>query len=154
MALTTEQFVTACWPTNEILFTTRYNTATQPAWDDYPPLTIQDTSLDTPSTSKQSAPKRVRNRSGRKATSNRKTHNEIEKKYRDSVSDALNGLKGVVPQVSSAKIGAEISSAQMTKVGILTSATSYIKQLEQERDLLLQENNVLRDIMLQNDWRE
>ncbi|KIW03922.1 uncharacterized protein PV09_04763 [Verruconis gallopava] len=93
-----------------------------------------------------SPPAKTPRRRGRRPSSRRrKSHNEIEQKYRNTVNTAIQNLQSAIPQLSLPG-GAETNHRpQLTKATVLISATMYIKQLEQERDKLLEMNKIFRD---------
>ncbi|KAF1851381.1 uncharacterized protein K460DRAFT_271438 [Cucurbitaria berberidis CBS 394.84] len=78
-------------------------------------------------------------------------HNQVERKYRESLNTQLDSLRRVVPslqQNSRACDGADIedlpTTSKPSKAVILASATAYIKQQEKEKKSLADENQLLR----------
>jgi hypothetical protein len=86
--------------------------------------------------------------------SRRQPHNEIEKKYRESINTHLEALKDSIPafQVSNGnqcmhgKVDIEDLAAapKPSKSIILASAVAHIKKVEKEKRQLEQERNLLR----------
>ncbi|CAG5138425.1 uncharacterized protein ALTATR162_LOCUS356 [Alternaria atra] len=78
-------------------------------------------------------------------------HNQVERKYRESLNTQLDSLKRVVPslqQNNRACDGADIEDlptpSKPSKAVILASATAYIKQMEKDKKSLADENQLLR----------
>ncbi|KAF2435925.1 hypothetical protein EJ08DRAFT_645594 [Tothia fuscella] len=78
-------------------------------------------------------------------------HNEVERKYRDSVNNQMECLQRVVPVLQpTSRIcdGADIEDlpvpSKPSKAVILASATSYIKQLEREKKEQKEQNELLQ----------
>ncbi|KAI8933822.1 hypothetical protein NX059_009524 [Plenodomus lindquistii] len=78
-------------------------------------------------------------------------HNQVERKYRESLNTQLESLRRVVPalqQDSRACDGADIEDlptpSKPSKAVILASATAYIKQQEKDKKSLADENQLLR----------
>ncbi|KAF2033063.1 hypothetical protein EK21DRAFT_109197 [Setomelanomma holmii] len=78
-------------------------------------------------------------------------HNQVERKYRESLNTQLESLKRVVPslQQNAANCdGADIEDlptpSKPSKAVILASATAYIKQQEKDKKQLADENQLLR----------
>lgn len=78
-------------------------------------------------------------------------HNQVERKYRESLNTQLDSLRRVVPalqQDARACDGADIEDlpapSKPSKAVILASATAYIKQQEKEKKSLAEENQLLR----------
>ncbi|KAH9863707.1 hypothetical protein J1614_009639 [Plenodomus biglobosus] len=79
-------------------------------------------------------------------------HNQVERKYRESLNTQLDSLRRVVPalqqQESRPCDGADIEDlpapSKPSKAVILASATAYIKQQEKEKKSLADENQLLR----------
>ncbi|KAF2853533.1 hypothetical protein T440DRAFT_389937 [Plenodomus tracheiphilus IPT5] len=78
-------------------------------------------------------------------------HNQVERKYRESLNTQLDSLRRVVPALQQdlrACDGADIEDlptpSKPSKAVILASATAYIKQQEKEKKSLADENQVLR----------
>ncbi|EMD86924.1 hypothetical protein COCC4DRAFT_141539 [Bipolaris maydis ATCC 48331] len=78
-------------------------------------------------------------------------HNQVERKYRESLNTQLDSLKRVVPSLQqnpracdSADIEDLPAPSKPSKAVILASATAYIKQMEREKKSLADENQLLR----------
>lgn len=78
-------------------------------------------------------------------------HNQVERKYRESLNTQLESLKRVVPSLQSdprACDSADIEDlptpSKPSKAVILASATAYIKQMEKDKKSLADENQLLR----------
>ncbi|KAF2637325.1 hypothetical protein P280DRAFT_492253 [Massarina eburnea CBS 473.64] len=77
-------------------------------------------------------------------------HNQVERKYRESLNTQLESLRRVVPslQQNRACDGADIEDlpapSKPSKAVILASATAHIKQIEKERKSLHDENQLLK----------
>ncbi|KAF1955179.1 hypothetical protein CC80DRAFT_88930 [Byssothecium circinans] len=77
-------------------------------------------------------------------------HNQVERKYRESLNTQLESLRRVVPslQQNRACDGADIEDlpapSKPSKAVILASATAHIKQIEKERKSLQDENQLLK----------
>lgn len=78
-------------------------------------------------------------------------HNQVERKYRESLNTQLESLRKVVPslqQNQGACDGADIEDlptpSKPSKAVILASATAYIKQQEKDKKSLSDENHLLR----------
>ncbi|KAF2101020.1 hypothetical protein NA57DRAFT_55086 [Rhizodiscina lignyota] len=89
----------------------------------------------------------------------RMPHNQVERKYRESINAQLEGLRRVIPSLqqppsdtcNGAADRADIEDLpnpalnKPSKAVILSSATSYIKQLERERQKEKSENDKLKE---------
>lgn len=78
-------------------------------------------------------------------------HNQVERKYRESLNTQLESLRRVVPSLQQNQRGcdgADIEDlptpSKPSKAVILASATSYIKQMEKDKKSLADENQLLR----------
>ena len=78
-------------------------------------------------------------------------HNQVERKYRESLNTQLESLRKAVPELSRPPQicdGADIEDlptpSKPSKAVILASATSYIKQMEKEKRSLVEENRQLK----------
>jgi hypothetical protein len=77
-------------------------------------------------------------------------HNQVERKYRESLNTQLESLRRVVPslQQNRASDGADIEDlpapSKPSKAVILASATAHIKHVEKERKRLQEENQLLK----------
>jgi hypothetical protein len=78
-------------------------------------------------------------------------HNEVERKYRDSVNNQMDCLRRVVPVLQpTPRIcdGADMEDlpapSKPSKAAILASATAYIKQLEREKKEQKEQNEMLQ----------
>lgn len=81
-------------------------------------------------------------------------HNQVERKYRESLNTQLESLRRVVPvlqQNQRSSDGADIEDlptpSKPSKAVILASATAYIKQMEKDKKNLADENQLLRTRM-------
>jgi hypothetical protein len=88
---------------------------------------------------------------GKPKSRRRLPHNQVERKYRESLNTQLDSLKRVVPSLQqnpracdSADIEDLPAPSKPSKAVILASATAYIKQMEKERKSLADENQMLR----------
>ncbi|KAF2820706.1 hypothetical protein CC86DRAFT_117004 [Ophiobolus disseminans] len=78
-------------------------------------------------------------------------HNQVERKYRESLNTQLESLRKVVPSLQQSQgvcDGADIedlpTASKPSKAVILASATAYIKQQEKDRKSLEDENHLLK----------
>lgn len=78
-------------------------------------------------------------------------HNQVERKYRESLNTQLDSLRRVVPSLQqnaracdSADIEDLPTPSKPSKAVILASATAYIKQMEKDKRTLADENQLLR----------
>jgi hypothetical protein len=78
-------------------------------------------------------------------------HNQVERKYRESLNTQLESLRRVVPSLQqnqgscdSADIEDLPAPSKPSKAVILASATAYIKQQEKDKKSLADENHLLR----------
>ncbi|KAF2656903.1 hypothetical protein K491DRAFT_677687 [Lophiostoma macrostomum CBS 122681] len=81
-------------------------------------------------------------------------HNQVERKYRESLNTQLESLRRVVPALQQNQggcDGADIEDlptpSKPSKAVILASATAYIKQVEKDKKSLAEENQLLRTRM-------
>lgn len=88
---------------------------------------------------------------GKPKSRRRLPHNQVERKYRESLNTQLDSLKRVVPSLQqnpracdSADIEDLPAPSKPSKAVILASATAYIKQMEREKKSLADENQLLR----------
>ncbi|KAF2868711.1 hypothetical protein BDV95DRAFT_597038 [Massariosphaeria phaeospora] len=84
-------------------------------------------------------------------SSRRLPHNQVERKYRESLNTQLESLRRVVPALQKNQgpcDGADIEDlpapSKPSKAVILASATAYIKQMEKERKRVADENALLK----------
>jgi hypothetical protein len=91
------------------------------------------------------------NDDGKPKSRRRLPHNQVERKYRESLNTQLDSLKRVVPSLQQgqrAYDGADIEDlptpSKPSKAIILASATAYIKQMEKDKKSLADENQLLR----------
>lgn len=107
----------------------------------------------TPSASTASTPAKVSKKRGRPpCPAQRKTHNEIEARYRGTINAAIKALQQVVPQMTTPD-GTTIDEGKrpiMSKAAVMIGAASYIKHLEEEHRRLMEENKFLRTTILEN----
>ncbi|ORY16533.1 hypothetical protein BCR34DRAFT_450966, partial [Clohesyomyces aquaticus] len=78
-------------------------------------------------------------------------HNQVERKYRESLNTQLDSLRRVVPALhqnqracDSADIEDLPTPSKPSKAVVLASATAYIKQMEKDKKSLAEENQLLR----------
>lgn len=78
-------------------------------------------------------------------------HNQVERKYRESLNTQLDSLKRVVPSLQQNPRGCDSADiedlptpSKPSKAVILASATAYIKQMEKDKKSLADENQLLR----------
>ncbi|CAI6339497.1 unnamed protein product [Periconia digitata] len=113
----------------------RFSTKTTPDSND-----IKSESEDSPQAPLDDKPKPRR----------RLPHNQVERKYRESLNTQLESLRRVVPslQQNRACDGADIEDlpapSKPSKAVILASATAHIKQIEKDRKSLQDENQLLK----------
>lgn len=87
---------------------------------------------------------------GKSKPRRRLPHNQVERKYRESLNTQLDSLKRVVPSLQQNRgcDGADIEDlptpSKPSKAVILASATAYIKQMEKDKKSLAEENELLR----------
>lgn len=81
-------------------------------------------------------------------------HNQVERKYRESLNTQLESLRRVVPALQQNQRGcdgADIEDlptpSKPSKAVILASATAYIKQMEKDKKAMAEENQLLRTRM-------
>jgi hypothetical protein len=92
-------------------------------------------------------------RRGRPAyPSQRKSHNEIEARYRGTINAALKTLQQELPDIN---ISGSSSSDQRprgnpTKADVMVSAASFIRTLKEENCRLVEENSRLRAVIMSN----
>ncbi|KAF2115615.1 hypothetical protein BDV96DRAFT_612318 [Lophiotrema nucula] len=115
---------------------------------------------ETPEWEQEAKPKRPQKRRGRprldrtstdssinssKArTAQRLPHNQVERKYREGLNAELERLRRAVPTLIQRDPGDFSGPPKPSKATILASAIDYIKKIEQERDALKGENEMLR----------
>jgi len=88
---------------------------------------------------------------GKPKSRRRLPHNQVERKYRESLNTQLESLRRVVPALQqNPRVcdGADIEDlpapSKPSKAVILASATAYIKQVEKENKTMQEENAMLR----------
>lgn len=103
---------------------------------------VKDESEDPPQT--QTAEEKVKSR-------RRLPHNQVERKYRESLNTQLESLRRVVPSLQQNQRGydgADIEDlpapSKPSKAVILASATAHIKNIEKEKKALHDENQLLK----------
>ncbi|KAH7138573.1 hypothetical protein B0J11DRAFT_19785 [Dendryphion nanum] len=81
-------------------------------------------------------------------------HNQVERKYRESLNTQLESLRRVVPALQQNQRGCDNADiedlpapSKPSKAVILASATAYIKQMEKDKKSLAEENAALRQRM-------
>ncbi|KAF2268254.1 hypothetical protein CC78DRAFT_540992 [Lojkania enalia] len=79
-------------------------------------------------------------------------HNQVERKYRESLNTQLESLRRVVPSLQQNQRSCEDAdiedlptASKPSKAVILASATAYIKQMEKEKKAMQDENTILRN---------
>ncbi|KAF2091316.1 hypothetical protein K490DRAFT_71514 [Saccharata proteae CBS 121410] len=88
---------------------------------------------------------------GKGKTRRRLPHNQVERKYRESLNTQLDSLRRVVPALQTGRggcgEGGDIEDlptpSKPSKAVVLASATAYIKQMEKDRRQLADENALL-----------
>lgn len=88
---------------------------------------------------------------GKGKTRRRLPHNQVERKYRESLNTQLDSLRRVVPALQQSSRGCEggdiedlPTPSKPSKAVVLASATAYIKQMEKDKKQLADENQLLR----------
>jgi hypothetical protein len=88
---------------------------------------------------------------GKPKSRRRLPHNQVERKYRESLNTQLEALRRVVPALQQNQRGcdgADIEDlptpSKPSKAVILASATAHIKQIEKENKAMKEENELLR----------
>lgn len=88
---------------------------------------------------------------GKPKSRRRLPHNQVERKYRESLNTQLESLRKVVPALQqNPRVcdGADIEDlpapSKPSKAVILASATAYIKQMEKDNKIMQEENELLR----------
>jgi hypothetical protein len=78
-------------------------------------------------------------------------HNQVERKYRESLNTQLDSLKRVIPSLQQGQRacdGADMEDlptpSKPSKAVVLASATAYIRQIEKDKKSLADENQLLR----------
>ncbi|KAK8162591.1 hypothetical protein IWX90DRAFT_387781 [Phyllosticta citrichinensis] len=78
-------------------------------------------------------------------------HNQVERKYRESLNTQLESLRRVVPALQQSSRGCDggdiedlPTPSKPSKAVVLASATAYIKQMEKDKKQLADENQLLR----------
>ncbi|KAF1944704.1 hypothetical protein EJ02DRAFT_85747 [Clathrospora elynae] len=91
------------------------------------------------------------NDDGKPKSRRRLPHNQVERKYRESLNTQLDSLKRVVPSLQQGQHacdGVDIEDlptpSKPSKAVILASATAYIRQMEKDKKSLADENQLLR----------
>jgi hypothetical protein len=84
-------------------------------------------------------------------TRRRLPHNQIERKYRESLNTQLESLRRVVPALQQRQRACDAADiedlsapSKPSKAVVLASATAYIKQMEKDKMSLQDENQLLR----------
>ncbi|KAF2190594.1 hypothetical protein K469DRAFT_721498 [Zopfia rhizophila CBS 207.26] len=137
----------------------------QPVQQASPALSYRSLKRESPDdgTEEEPAPKRVQRRRGRprinrsetdptndsyespkSRPSRRLPHNQVERKYREGLNSELERLRRAVPTLPQRDSNDLTSPPKPSKATVLASAIEYIKKIEKERDLLLEENERLR----------
>lgn len=105
-----------------------------------------ETSEDSPLQASPQAPEESKAKPRR-----RLPHNQVERKYRESLNTQLESLRRVVPSLQQNQRGcdgADIEDlptpSKPSKAVILASATAYIKQMEKDKKAIADENQLLR----------
>ncbi|KAF2263202.1 hypothetical protein CC78DRAFT_288130 [Lojkania enalia] len=89
------------------------------------------------------------NASAKVRTAQRLPHNQVERKYREGLNAELERLRRAVPSLIQCDSSDITAPPKPSKATILASAIDYIKKIEHERDMLLEENEGLRNIRQQ-----
>jgi hypothetical protein len=66
-------------------------------------------------------------------------HTEVERKYREKLNTELERLRRAVPSLLQADSDSAMNGARMSKSAVLAVAINYIKELEVQRDVALDE---------------
>ncbi|ORY00391.1 hypothetical protein BCR34DRAFT_592595 [Clohesyomyces aquaticus] len=82
--------------------------------------------------------------SPRSRPSRRLPHNQVERKYREGLNSELERLRRAVPTLPQRDSSDLTGPPKPSKATVLASAIDYIKKIERERDMLLEENERLR----------
>ncbi|KAF2789855.1 hypothetical protein K505DRAFT_352309 [Melanomma pulvis-pyrius CBS 109.77] len=70
-------------------------------------------------------------------------HNQVERKYREGLNSELERLRRAVPTLPQSDEGALMGQPKPSKAMVLAGAIEYIRNIERERDALLEENEKL-----------
>ncbi|KAF2182562.1 hypothetical protein K469DRAFT_669562 [Zopfia rhizophila CBS 207.26] len=110
------------------------------------PRMMSETSQDSP----EQVPSQSAADDGKPKSRRRLPHNQVERKYRESLNTQLDSLRRVVPALQQNQRscdGADIEDlptpSKPSKAVILASATAYIKQMEKDKKNLQEENQLL-----------
>ncbi|CEJ91741.1 hypothetical protein VHEMI07435 [[Torrubiella] hemipterigena] len=105
------------------------------------------------SVASESSSRRAVNQSGmskdKPRSSDRTTHNDVERKYRMNLKDKIAELKAAVPSLQTASEGdsdgglGNAGASKISKGTILSKATEYIHELEQVNRMILTEHHQL-----------
>jgi len=76
--------------------------------------------------------------------SKRQPHNQVERKYREGLNTELEKLRLALPATRWEMSSGCGSGVKASKAVVLACAVAYIRDLEQERDLLRRENEMLK----------
>lgn len=71
-------------------------------------------------------------------------HNEVERKYRESLNLGFEKLRATVPTLPKYDSGAASVAQKQSKAAVLGAAIEYIKYLEGENEKLVEENKQLK----------
>ena len=71
-------------------------------------------------------------------------HNEVERKYRESLNLGFERLRATVPTLPKLDSGAASVAQKQSKAAVLGAAIDYIRHLEGENERLQEENRELR----------
>ena len=71
-------------------------------------------------------------------------HNEVERKYRESLNLGFEKLRATVPTLPKYDSGAASVAQKQSKAAVLGAAIEYIKYLEGENEKLVEENKRLK----------
>lgn len=71
-------------------------------------------------------------------------HNEVERKYRESLNLGFERLRATVPTLPKLDAGAASVAQKQSKAAVLSAAVDYIKYLEGDNERLQEENRQLR----------
>ncbi|OCK85860.1 hypothetical protein K432DRAFT_285895 [Lepidopterella palustris CBS 459.81] len=110
------------------------------------PRLKSESSQDSPEQLASQPPEETKGKSRR-----RLPHNQVERKYRESLNTQLDSLRRVVPALQqnqracdSADIEDLPTPSKPSKAVVLASATAYIKQMEKDKKSLADENQLLK----------
>ncbi|KAF1831560.1 hypothetical protein BDW02DRAFT_45236 [Decorospora gaudefroyi] len=90
------------------------------------------------------SPSRITSTSQKCPRPKRLPHNQVERKYREGLNSELERLRRAIPLLRQTEEAGAMGQQKPSKAMVLSSAIEYIRQIEQERDALREENEKLR----------